>query len=86
MSEHVEAAEQRHVFPEDDLPRTYLEAVERVAAKHGYRIEPRGRRLYLRPLEDTSVIRLRAPKSTETPTNHLCYFNSLGEIHSFLTG
>ena len=67
-----------------ELPRSYLEAIERVAVKQGWRIEQRGSRYYLRSIEPFTL-RKRSGSGVPTPSNHLPFFNSLSEIHAFLT-
>jgi hypothetical protein len=68
-----------------DLPRSYLEAVERLAARQGWRIEQQGSKFYLRSVEPLNL-RRRSADDAATPSNHLPFFNSLNEVHAFLTG
>jgi hypothetical protein len=67
------------------LPETFLDLVQRAAAKHRWRIEQHGDRFYLRSVEPCT---LRRPEPIEAsqPTNHLPFFRSHAEIYSFLTG
>jgi hypothetical protein len=51
---------------------------------NGWRIEQQGERFYLRSIEPETFRPAKTPAQA-TPSNHLVYFNSLGEIHEFLT-
>jgi hypothetical protein len=78
----VNRANHTWVAPSAALPRSYLQAVEGLALKCGWRIEQNGPRFHLRAIEPETF---RAGKSTHaTPSNHLAFFNSLGELHEFL--
>jgi hypothetical protein len=69
------------------LPRTYIELVQQVASKHGWKIEHNGSRYYLRSIPSVVVFRCKADTGHEPrPSNHLAYFESLVEVHDFLTG
>jgi hypothetical protein len=66
------------------LPRSYFHAVQELALKQGWRIEQQGAKFYLRSIEPETFRPAKAPAQA-TPSNHLAFFNSLGELHEFLT-
>jgi hypothetical protein len=78
-----------HQWPEFSanlLPRTYVEGVQHLAAKHGWKIEQNGDKFFLRSIPEVPLL----PRNTvagivPTPSNHLAYFDTLGEVHEFLT-
>ena len=67
------------------LPRSYFDAVQELAMKHGWRIEQEGSKFYLRSVEPETFRPAKAPAQA-TASNHLSFFSSLGELHEFLTG
>ena len=69
----------------EGLPETFLDLVQRAAAKRGWRIEQDGDRFYLRSVEPRTLHRPEAIAASR-PTNHLPFFRSHAEIYSFLTG
>ena len=79
-----------HLWPglsECRLPRTYLEAMQHLAAKHGWKIEQNDDKYYLRSIPNTPLLpRNTAPNPGPTPSNHLAFFDTLGEVHEFLNG
>jgi hypothetical protein len=62
-----------------------LNALQLVAHKNGFKIELHDERFYLRSLEPATLQNASQSVST-TPTNHLPYFRTLGEIRRFLIG
>jgi hypothetical protein len=66
------------------LPRSYFHAVQELAKKQGWRIEQQGSKFYLRFIEPETFRPAKA-LAHATPSNHLAFFNSLGELHEFLT-
>jgi hypothetical protein len=60
-------------------------ALQLVAHKNGFKIELHDERFYLRSLEPATLQNTSQSVST-TPTNHLPYFRTLGEIRRFLIG
>jgi hypothetical protein len=81
----VNRANHAWVVPTAALPRTYFQAVQGLAIKLGWRIEQRGLRFHLRAIEPETFRRGDTSTAT-TPSNHLAFFNSLGELHEFLAG
>jgi hypothetical protein len=66
------------------LPRSYFNALQELAVANGWRIEQHSEKFYLRTIEP-ETFRPAERAAQATPSNHLAYFNSLGEIHEFLT-
>jgi hypothetical protein len=62
-----------------------LNALQLVAHKQGFRIELHDDRFYLRSIEPLTI-HSASQSVTATPTNHLPYFRTLGEIRRFLIG
>jgi hypothetical protein len=62
-----------------------LNALQLVAHKNGFKIELHAERFYLRSLEPVTL-RNAAQSVSTTPTNHLPYFTTLGEIRRFFIG
>ena len=62
-----------------------LNALQLVAHKNGFRIELHDERFYLRSIERVTLQNASQSVST-TPTNHLPYFKTLGELRRFLIG
>ena len=67
-----------HQWPELSeglLPRTYLEAVQYVAAKRGWKIEQNGDKFCLRSIPELPLLpRYTAASMVPTPSNHLALF------------
>jgi len=80
----VNRANHPWAVPEAALPRSYFQAVLGLALKLGWRIEQDGARYYLRAIEPESF-RVSKASVDARPSNHLAFFNSLGELHEFLT-
>ena len=71
---------------ENLLPRTYVEAVQHLAAKHGWKIEQNGDTFCLRSIPRVPLLpRNTVASIVPTPSNHLAYFDTLGEVREFLT-
>jgi hypothetical protein len=68
--------------PPNLVPTSYFAAVESLAAKRGWRLEQHGGKFYLRSIE---VPEFRPRDHVLSPLNHLAFFDSLGEVHEFLT-
>jgi hypothetical protein len=67
------------------LPYTYIELVQQVAGKHGWKIERNGSKYYLRSIPRAFVFRRNPATGDESrPSNHLAYFENLVEVHDFL--
>ena len=62
-----------------------LNALQLVAHKNGFKIELHDERFYLRSIERVTLQNAFQSVST-TPTNHLPYFKTLGELRRFLIG
>jgi hypothetical protein len=62
-----------------------LIALQLVAHKKAFKIELHDERFYLRSLDPVTLQNASQSVST-TPTNHLPYFSTLGEIRRFLIG
>jgi hypothetical protein len=62
-----------------------LNALQLVAHKHGFKIEPHEGRFYLRSIQ-LATLQNASESVATTPTNHLAYFRTLGEIRRFLIG
>ena len=62
-----------------------LNALQLVAHNNGFRIELHDERFYLRALEPETLQNASQSVST-TPTNHLPYCRTLGELRRFLIG
>src|ERR1700704_3139106 len=62
-----------------------LNALQLVAHKNGFKIELHDERFYLRSLEPVTLQNAAQSVST-TPTNHLPFFTTLGEIRRFFIG
>jgi hypothetical protein len=62
-----------------------LNALQLVAHKSGFKIELRDERFYLRSLEPVTL-QNTSQSVSNTPTNHLPYFRTLGELRRFLIG
>ena len=60
-----------------------LNALQLVAHKNGFKIELHDERFYVRSLEPVTLQNASQSVST-TPTNHLPYFRTLGELRCFL--
>jgi hypothetical protein len=84
MRSVVNRANHPWVSPTAALPRSYFEAVQGLALKLGWRIEQNGARFHLRAIEPETFHVSEATAHT-APSNHLAFFDSLGELHEFLT-
>jgi hypothetical protein len=62
-----------------------LNTLQLVAHKNGFKIERHDERFYLRSIVPVTLQNASQSVST-TPTNHLPYFRTLGEIRRFLIG
>ena len=67
------------------LPRSYLHAIEELALRCGWRVEQEGGKFYLRSIEP-ETFRPAKTAVQPTPSNHLAFFESLAEVHAFLSG
>jgi hypothetical protein len=84
MGSVVNRANHPWVAPTAALPRSYFQAVQGLALKLGWRIEQNGVRFHLRAIEP-ETFHVSETTAHTTPSNHLAFFNSLGELHEFLT-
>jgi hypothetical protein len=84
MGSALNRANHLWVAPTAALPRSYFQAVQGLALQSGWRIEQDGARFHLRAIEP-ETFHVSTKSSHTRPSNHLAFFNSLGEVHEFLT-